>query len=109
MSHPQSVHTLIPAVERKIRCDMRLPKCNNCTKSKRVCQGYGMQLSWPRNGDRKRAIVLRDTQCAADTCHTSVKKFLHSSTWDISLSEELEHGNTPGENQSLAFCHPVSY
>ncbi|KAL5589980.1 hypothetical protein FOVSG1_011847 [Fusarium oxysporum f. sp. vasinfectum] len=42
---------------RKVRCDQAYPKCNRCIKSGRHCKGYGMQLSWPRWNDTRRAIV----------------------------------------------------
>ncbi|KAF2802408.1 uncharacterized protein BDZ99DRAFT_202563 [Mytilinidion resinicola] len=77
---------------RKVRCDSHRPRCGNCTKAGRVCQGYGIQLSWPRDGDRKRAIISRDTRRAVNNLHSNVKTFLNSSSWDISLSEELENG-----------------
>jgi len=84
--------------ERKVRCDSHWPRCGNCTKARRVCQGYGMQLSWPRHGDRKRAITSRDTRRAVNTLQPNVKGFLNSSSWDVSLSEELENGRISGEN-----------
>ncbi|KIV87266.1 hypothetical protein PV11_02821 [Exophiala sideris] len=77
--------------ERKVRCDSRWPRCGNCTKARRVCQGNGIQLSWPRDGDRKRAIIWRETCGAANTLQPNVKGFLNTSSWDISLSEELEN------------------
>jgi len=51
-----------------------------------------MQLSWPRDGDRKRAIISRDTPRAVNTLQSNAKGFLNSFSWDISLSEELENG-----------------
>ncbi|EMT68741.1 hypothetical protein FOC4_g10004825 [Fusarium odoratissimum] len=44
-------------IARKVRCDQAYPKCNRCIKSGRHCKGYGMQLSWPRWNDTRRAIV----------------------------------------------------
>ncbi|KAH7330060.1 fungal-specific transcription factor domain-containing protein [Rhexocercosporidium sp. MPI-PUGE-AT-0058] len=73
--------------KRKVRCDSQMPKCGNCTKARRFCQGYGIQLSWPRGGDKKRAILSRDTGSAV---RSNIKEFLNSSSWDVSLSEELE-------------------
>ncbi|KAI1611957.1 fungal-specific transcription factor domain-containing protein [Exophiala viscosa] len=78
--------------ERKIRCDSHWPRCGNCTKARRVCQGYGIQLSWPRHSDRKRAIISRDTRRTVNTLPSNVKGFLNTSSWDISLSDELEKG-----------------
>ncbi|KAI1022176.1 hypothetical protein LB504_007293 [Fusarium proliferatum] len=42
---------------RKVRCDQAYPKCNRCIKAGRHCKGYGMQLSWPRRNDTRRAIL----------------------------------------------------
>jgi hypothetical protein len=33
-----------------------------------------------------------------DTIQSNVKRFLNSSSWDVSLSEELEHGRVSGED-----------
>lgn len=57
-----------------------------------------MQLSWPREGDRKRALISGDTRRAGDTSRPNVKRFLNSSPWDILLSEELENGRNLGED-----------
>jgi hypothetical protein len=34
--------------------------CDNCARSRRKHQGYEIQLSWPRESDGKRSVVLRD-------------------------------------------------
>lgn len=31
---------------RKLGCDMTRPSCNNCIRSKIVCEGYGIKLRW---------------------------------------------------------------
>lgn len=31
---------------RKIKCDMRKPYCNNCSKSKLICRGFDINLRW---------------------------------------------------------------
>ncbi|KAJ3544369.1 hypothetical protein NM208_g3087 [Fusarium decemcellulare] len=51
-----------------------------------------MQLSWPRDGDRKRAVISRAARFVVDTRQSNIRRFLNSSTWDVSLSEELENG-----------------
>ncbi|KAF2814254.1 uncharacterized protein BDZ99DRAFT_234292 [Mytilinidion resinicola] len=33
--------------DRKIGCDRILPTCQNCSRTNRLCQGYGMKLAWP--------------------------------------------------------------
>jgi len=56
-----------------------------------------MQLSWPRASDRKRAIISRDTRRTVNTLQSNAKRFLNSSSWDVSLSEELENGRISGD------------
>lgn len=85
---------------RKVRCDLRRPDCGNCTKARRLCQGYGIQLSWPRDGDRKRAKISRDTFAVDNTLGMPLKKFLNTSSWDIILSEQLVNGINPCETRS---------
>jgi hypothetical protein len=54
-----------------------------------------MQLSWPRDGDERRAIVLRDVPSLA--INSTFKHFLSTNSWDVSLSEDLESGASLGE------------
>ena len=58
---------------RRIRCDRARPSCVRCTRTGRVCDGlYVLRLSWPRNGDSRRAMVgpaptsWQDTQAAGE-------------------------------------------
>jgi hypothetical protein len=44
-------------LDRKILCDRISPACSQCTRGDRKCKGYGVRLSWPREGDGRRAIV----------------------------------------------------
>lgn len=57
-----------------------------------------MQLSWPREGDRKRAIISRDIRHEVKIVQSKAKRFLNLSPWDILLSEELESGRISGED-----------
>ncbi|KAF2647585.1 hypothetical protein K491DRAFT_784641 [Lophiostoma macrostomum CBS 122681] len=94
--------------ERKVRCDSQWPRCGNCTKARRVCQGYGTQLSWPRDGDKKRAIIPRDKHRAVVTLQSDVRGFLNVSSWDVSLSEALENGEIPSTFlRTLQFPRPT--
>ncbi|KAF7681122.1 hypothetical protein GT037_000098 [Alternaria burnsii] len=43
--------------DRKVSCDRAVPVCNKCSKSKRVCGGYGIRLSWVKNDDQKKWLV----------------------------------------------------
>ncbi|KAH6949232.1 fungal-specific transcription factor domain-containing protein [Fusarium avenaceum] len=42
---------------RKIQCDGNRPTCNTCGRSQLICQGYEPRLSWPKDNDKKRAIL----------------------------------------------------
>lgn len=86
----------LTSLERKVRCDSRRPTCGNCTKARRICQGYGIQLSWPREGDEKRAIVLQYPHRTAHDLSLHSKMFLNTSSWDTSLSQELANGMNTG-------------
>ncbi|PVH97578.1 hypothetical protein DM02DRAFT_730495 [Periconia macrospinosa] len=53
--------------ERKVGCDKTLPACDNCTRSKRVCKGYGLKLAWPDkfDGRRKQKKYQADPESSA--------------------------------------------
>ncbi|KAL7917479.1 fungal-specific transcription factor domain-containing protein [Trichoderma austrokoningii] len=79
--------------ERKVRCDLRKPTCGNCAKTLQSCKGYGMQLSWPREGNKRRAIVL---DCDPSTLPRVSRRnrgrdvvFLNVSSADVALSDAL--------------------
>jgi len=52
-------------VGRKIGCDKTIPTCNNCIRTKRVCDGYGIKLQWPESGDGRRPAQEWDTYRSA--------------------------------------------
>lgn len=54
-----------------------------------------VKLSWPRDGDAKRAMISRDTM---NTLQSKAKRFLNSSSRDTLLSEELGNRRISGEN-----------
>ncbi|KAK7908752.1 hypothetical protein PG985_016055 [Apiospora marii] len=68
---------------RKLQCDGRQPTCERCTRSRRECQGYELRLSWPRDNDKKRAIVGKNAILPAK--YTGVKgpagRFFINTTW----------------------------
>ena len=59
MSSTQTGRGCWTCKERKVACDRERPSCRACIKAGRRCHGYGIKLSWPRQGDKKRAIVLQ--------------------------------------------------
>ncbi|KAK7211825.1 hypothetical protein V2G26_019003 [Clonostachys chloroleuca] len=42
--------------DRRVRCDRTIPRCSNCIRVRRICQGYGVRLSWPKASDPRRAM-----------------------------------------------------
>ncbi|KAK8872548.1 fungal-specific transcription factor domain-containing protein [Apiospora arundinis] len=76
---------------RKLQCDGRLPTCERCARSQRPCQGYEMRLSWPRDNDRKRAIVGHDAPLLLRLHRLKgpAKRFFINTTWqDV---EQYQH------------------
>ncbi|KAH7310539.1 fungal-specific transcription factor domain-containing protein [Stachybotrys elegans] len=78
-------------IDRKIRCDRHLPVCSNCIRSGRVCQGYGVRLSWPREDDGKRFIV----HPVADS---------HGSKSRLGRSKEVYMVHTTSQDVQLYYC-----
>ena len=85
-----------------MRCDAQRPTCGNCAKARRECQGYGVQLSWPKDGDAKRAVVLGDIdvrrrrQRGGDPVRA---RFVNVRSWDVALALALgvENGMAPSK------------
>ncbi|KAI1762882.1 fungal-specific transcription factor domain-containing protein [Hypoxylon sp. FL1150] len=74
---------------RRIPCDGGVPTCQKCARARRVCQGYGMRLSWPRDGDKKRAATAGPPPMALSR-NQIAKLFFINTTWrDV----ELYHRN----------------
>ncbi|KAI1279704.1 fungal-specific transcription factor domain-containing protein [Xylaria sp. FL0933] len=71
--------------DRRVRCDRGLPSCANCARVQQVCQGYGMRLSWPRDGDTKRAMTCRVSRCAADSRNYADIELVHTSFFDMEM------------------------
>jgi hypothetical protein len=85
-----------------VRCDARKPTCGNCAKSRRDCQGYGIQLSWPRDGDGKRSVVLKTDDMRRGRQHgedlVSVPlpvraRFVNVRSWDVALALAIQPWN----------------
>ncbi|KAH0490875.1 hypothetical protein TgHK011_002325 [Trichoderma gracile] len=89
--------------ERKIRCDLHKPTCLNCSKALQTCKGYGMQLSWPREGDKRRAVVVHHSAASIAKLPKQYRQrgmlFLNTSSWDVALSDALQ------ANRNLVIGH----
>jgi hypothetical protein len=72
-------------VDRKVRCDRAIPVCQRCYQANRECKGYSVKLSWPREKDRRRAIVgsnFKDNGGAQKAVSVSM---VNASSWDIEM------------------------
>ncbi|RYP75116.1 hypothetical protein DL771_002577 [Monosporascus sp. 5C6A] len=76
---------------RKVQCDGGLPTCNKCARAQRYCQGYEMRLSWPRDGDRRRAIVRNDAPPAVmfPSQGSTNRFFINTTCQDLELYHHL--------------------
>ncbi|RYC65036.1 hypothetical protein CHU98_g1145 [Xylaria longipes] len=76
---------------RKIQCDQGVPNCRRCVQARRECEGYGLRLSWPRENDKKRAIVAVSpvTGASMRTRHQSFGPFINTTSQDIELYRHL--------------------
>ncbi|KAI0206245.1 fungal-specific transcription factor domain-containing protein [Astrocystis sublimbata] len=81
---------------RKIRCDQSFPSCRRCTQARRECEGYETRLSWPRESDKKRAILagLQGSGSPIQKRHMRHLYFLNTTFEDIELYCRLSSLNT---------------
>ncbi|KAJ4214609.1 hypothetical protein NW759_010163 [Fusarium solani] len=68
--------------DRKVLCDRTLPTCTRCARAGRRCDGYGTRLSWPREGDVRRAIL---GPAPVERRRYDTRHFVNTSTWDIEM------------------------
>ncbi|KAI1750036.1 fungal-specific transcription factor domain-containing protein [Xylaria castorea] len=85
---------------RKVQCDQGVPNCRRCVQARRDCEGYGFRLSWPRENDKKRAIVsvLPVARAPIRTQHLSSNPFINTISQDI---EFYRHLSSPGTLKAL--------
>ncbi|KAI5462779.1 fungal-specific transcription factor domain-containing protein [Mariannaea sp. PMI_226] len=69
--------------DRRIRCDRTFPICVRCIRSLRICQGYGLRLSWPQGRDKRRAIEGPEPPASMSTRRIKPNTWLHTSFLDI--------------------------
>ncbi|CAH0052316.1 unnamed protein product [Clonostachys solani] len=99
--------------DRRIRCDLALPTCANCARANQECQGYGLRLSWPRPGDKRRTILVdtpsRNTLTADPFHHNRGDwPFVNMHSWHISSWLNLVEGRMGGEKASVIFFNVFS-
>lgn len=75
-------------IDRKVLCDRTLPTCRRCASSSRDCKGYDLRLSWPRAGDKKRALVGPDTPETNSLANIAKLPFVNASFWDVEMHHD---------------------
>lgn len=75
-------------LDRKVLCDRTLPTCRRCASSGRDCKGYDLRLSWPRAGDKKRALVGPDTPETNSLGNVAELPFVNASFWDVEMHHD---------------------
>ncbi|KAI1128463.1 fungal-specific transcription factor domain-containing protein [Nemania abortiva] len=92
--------------DRRVRCDRGLPSCANCARVHQECQGYGVRLSWPKDGDTKRSIVGRVSGPLASSYKGTDIELVHASYFDIEMYYYLVDLRSNGVDDA-AVVHPA--
>jgi hypothetical protein len=104
--------------ERKVGCDRTLPKCANCIRSVRVCQGYGLKLAWPDKVDGRRKQKNYQAALSGGSTKDYVTRdgnfaFLNTTTKDLSgvrvgMRDVVEEEMLMGSGSGLILLPPPS-
>ncbi|CAG9984370.1 unnamed protein product [Clonostachys byssicola] len=82
--------------ERKIGCDKTIPNCNNCSRTRRKCLGYGLRLTWPgcrnRNGRGRDALTYEPPSSHATLERRNGTQFISFEEMDILASKQHAFG-----------------
>jgi hypothetical protein len=78
---------LLLLIDRRIRCDRTSPNCFNCAQACRKYQGYGLRLSWPKNHNSKRALLINSpVPVGYESARLSADiRFVHTFPVDIQM------------------------
>ncbi|EGR50081.1 uncharacterized protein TRIREDRAFT_105263 [Trichoderma reesei QM6a] len=79
---PRGQKSCLNCKNRKIACDRLMPACSSCKRRKKICSGYDYNLSWPRDGDERRAMTA---QVRSQKYPASAFAFLNTSNADMML------------------------
>ncbi|KAF7552726.1 hypothetical protein G7Z17_g4114 [Cylindrodendrum hubeiense] len=75
-------------LDRKVLCDRTLPTCHRCAASGRDCSGYELRLSWPKAGDKRRALIGPDTPGTNSLGNPADLLFINASFWDVEMHRD---------------------
>lgn len=94
--------------DRRVKCDRGLPRCANCARLQQECLGYGVRLSWPREGDTKRSIVGRPIAPLVRRRREGTGiELVHTSYFDIEMYHYLIELHSSGV-EDRAVVQPAS-
>ncbi|KAI1778172.1 fungal-specific transcription factor domain-containing protein [Hypoxylon cercidicola] len=80
---------------RRVPCDGGSPACQKCARARRVCQGYGVRLSWPRNDDKRRATTGVSPPVALSPSQMVRHSFINTTWRDMELYHHLNLRTRP--------------
>ncbi|KPA37129.1 transcription factor [Fusarium langsethiae] len=91
--------------DRRIRCDRGAPACANCGRARLECQGYGLRLSWPRDGGGRRALSTPGSCNAPQPSIPHPRFFInmqqgHVAAWNDAVSSGSVHMSALHQRQN---------
>ncbi|KAK7756875.1 hypothetical protein SLS62_000891 [Diatrype stigma] len=76
--------------------------CVNCSRPKRSGQGFGLRLSWPRQSDARRAVVLKSPLSSSSAVgRYADAHFVHTSYFDVEAYRGLAGSGLPYTHSRL--------
>lgn len=96
---------LIQILDRRILCDKAVPICGCCIKARRICTGYGLRLSWPKENDSKRAIVAPPPQSHSESLEIMEMHMINASERDVEVHNYI--GGSPLTSIYLAMYNSM--
>jgi hypothetical protein len=90
-------------VARKIGYDKQVPLCDNCLRTGRSCEGYGLKVQWPKLADGRRTTCEWESRARETKNLVTTKRdvdaggktwwwFLNTTYERIMNSEDVETG-----------------
>ncbi|KAH0525742.1 hypothetical protein TsFJ059_009162 [Trichoderma semiorbis] len=103
VSKPRGQKSCLNCKNRKIACDRLMPVCSSCKRRKKICSGYDYNLSWPRDGDERRAMTV---QVRSQKYRANTFAFLNTSNVDVMLYYETNSQDSLTNNKKLSLWIP---
>ncbi|KAF2870606.1 fungal-specific transcription factor domain-containing protein [Massariosphaeria phaeospora] len=90
--------------DRRVLCDRTTPTCLQCARTKRKCRGYGLRLSWPSQGDTRRAVVGKSPVQKSEARAFSNARLVHMFSWNVEMYYSMTKASCNGD---IAFILPI--